>query len=288
MQTEDHPLAYADFEGIIPKGQYGGGTVLLWDRGTWEPQDADPHKAFAAGNLKFLLEGYEATRRIRAGPDQSRRGPRGGARRRAELAAHQGDGRRGARREAAGIVTDARPESVATQTDAGGDRRRPRARLALEPRRRSTSTRHRRAPSEAPFPAALRPPRPAARRSAARRRRLAARDGHPRRAAARPRRQRRRAALRSRRARRCRRRPRASARPSPTPSACCRPPTLLVDGVLTAVSPDGHARSEGAGAHAGRRRARRPDLLPLRSALTSTATTCATSRSPGARRCSTS
>ena len=41
MHVEDHPLDYGGFEGIIPKGQYGGGTVLLWDRGTWEPQE-DP------------------------------------------------------------------------------------------------------------------------------------------------------------------------------------------------------------------------------------------------------
>ena len=38
VRTEDHPLDYADFEGIIPKGQYGGGTVAVWDRGTWEPE----------------------------------------------------------------------------------------------------------------------------------------------------------------------------------------------------------------------------------------------------------
>src|SRR5262252_9862023 len=56
MHVEDHPLEYGSFEGIIPKGQYGGGTVLLWDRGTWEPV-GDPHKAYRAGSLKFTLNG---------------------------------------------------------------------------------------------------------------------------------------------------------------------------------------------------------------------------------------
>ena len=56
VHVEDHPLAYGDFEGIIPKGQYGGGTVLLWDRGTWEPQE-DPVAGYAKGNLKFILKG---------------------------------------------------------------------------------------------------------------------------------------------------------------------------------------------------------------------------------------
>jgi bifunctional non-homologous end joining protein LigD len=60
VHVEDHPLGYGDFEGIIPKGQYGGGTVLLWDRGTWhleEDAEKDPVKAYRKGKLKFRLEG---------------------------------------------------------------------------------------------------------------------------------------------------------------------------------------------------------------------------------------
>jgi len=56
MQTEDHPLAYGGFEGIIPKGQYGGGTVMLWDRGTWE-SIGDAHETYRAGRMKFRLKG---------------------------------------------------------------------------------------------------------------------------------------------------------------------------------------------------------------------------------------
>jgi len=55
--TEDHPIEYGGFEGIIPKGQYGGGTVLLWDRGTWIPEGPDPEAAYKKGALKFRLEG---------------------------------------------------------------------------------------------------------------------------------------------------------------------------------------------------------------------------------------
>src|SRR5664279_1335544 len=54
VEVEDHPLNYGDFEGTIPKGQYGGGTVMLWDRGFWTPlTDEDPEKSLRKGELKF-------------------------------------------------------------------------------------------------------------------------------------------------------------------------------------------------------------------------------------------
>src|SRR5262245_30682302 len=58
VEVEDHPVEYADFEGIIPEGQYGGGTVLVWDKGTWTPE-GDPVSALAKGTLKFSLEGQK-------------------------------------------------------------------------------------------------------------------------------------------------------------------------------------------------------------------------------------
>ena len=58
VRTEDHPLGYATFEGTIPKGEYGGGTVMLWDRGTWTPHPGkDPVKTLAEGHLHFTLDG---------------------------------------------------------------------------------------------------------------------------------------------------------------------------------------------------------------------------------------
>lgn len=56
VRTEDHPLEYGDFEGAIPKGEYGAGEVMLWDRGTWKPQ-GDPRKGLEKGVLKFELDG---------------------------------------------------------------------------------------------------------------------------------------------------------------------------------------------------------------------------------------
>src|SRR6187200_2987497 len=58
VEVEDHPLDYGDFEGTIPKGEYGGGTVQMWDRGFWAPQGPKkPEDALAAGDFKFVLAG---------------------------------------------------------------------------------------------------------------------------------------------------------------------------------------------------------------------------------------
>ena len=56
VRVEDHPLDYGSFEGTIPEGEYGGGTVMLWDEGTWEPI-GDPHEALEEGDLKMKLNG---------------------------------------------------------------------------------------------------------------------------------------------------------------------------------------------------------------------------------------
>jgi len=57
MQVEDHPIDYAKFEGIIPAGEYGGGTVMVWDFGTWDAESPDVDAAIAKGDLKFILHG---------------------------------------------------------------------------------------------------------------------------------------------------------------------------------------------------------------------------------------
>ena len=102
VEVEDHPVAYGTFEGTIPKGQYGGGTVQLWDRGTWSPQGDDPESDLKAGHLKFEIQGRRmkgkwALIRLRDDParpgrkvrhnwllikevdDEARRGPAGDA-----------------------------------------------------------------------------------------------------------------------------------------------------------------------------------------------------------------
>jgi bifunctional non-homologous end joining protein LigD len=164
MMTEDHPMGYADFEGIIPKGQYGGGTVLLWDRGTWEPLEGDPHQEFTAGNLKFRLKGTKLQggfALVRLKPRGPRRGQGDGDDGRSWLLIKERDDE--VRDEAAGIVTDDRPESVATQRtmeEIAGDRSHVwhsnRAQIDL------TSVAD---AKQAPFPAKLAPPKPAPRKT---------------------------------------------------------------------------------------------------------------------------
>src|SRR4029077_442705 len=76
VEVEDHPLDYGDFEGTIPAGEYGGGTVMLWDRGFWLPDGkVDPGQALRAGELKFSLAG----KKLKGGWVLVRMQPKGGA-----------------------------------------------------------------------------------------------------------------------------------------------------------------------------------------------------------------
>jgi len=59
MMTEPHPLDYNGFEGVIPEGEYGGGTVMIWDRGTWKPEVPDVTAALAKGELKLTIQGHK-------------------------------------------------------------------------------------------------------------------------------------------------------------------------------------------------------------------------------------
>ncbi|GAB4273923.1 MAG: hypothetical protein Kow0056_01560 [Coriobacteriia bacterium] len=63
VRVEDHPLDYADFEGVIPDGEYGAGTVMLWDKGTWEPAD-DVERSLKEGKLAFTLSGQKLVGRF--------------------------------------------------------------------------------------------------------------------------------------------------------------------------------------------------------------------------------
>jgi bifunctional non-homologous end joining protein LigD len=114
VQVEDHPLDYAMFEGIIPKGQYGGGTVLLWDRGTWAPQtEGDARAMLAAGNLKFWLKGEKLHGKYALVKIKERRAPGRRDDGRNWLLIKERDAE--ARPEAELDITTARAESVATQ-----------------------------------------------------------------------------------------------------------------------------------------------------------------------------
>lgn len=119
VAVEDHPIDYGGFEGIIPHGQYGGGTVLLWDCGTWTPL-SPPAESLTAGQLKFELLGQKLRGRwvlVKLKERPGRRGPRVGPEDRSWLLIKERD--QFARAEAEGIVTDDQPESVVSGRDMG-------------------------------------------------------------------------------------------------------------------------------------------------------------------------
>ncbi|HXX13348.1 MAG TPA: DNA polymerase ligase N-terminal domain-containing protein [Candidatus Eremiobacteraceae bacterium] len=119
MQVEDHPVDYGGFEGVIPAGEYGGGTVMLWDRGTWTPEDADVDQALKKGSLKFSLKG----KKLRGSWALVRTNSYGGARRNAWLLIKHGDAFASPK-----DITVERPRSVSSRRllaqiarDGGGD-----------------------------------------------------------------------------------------------------------------------------------------------------------------------
>ena len=109
IHVEDHPLDYGDFEGVIPKGEYGGGTVMIWDRGLWHPE-GDPAAAYEKGHLAFELEGEKLKGRWHLIRTKSRPGEK----KEQWLLFKSDDEFAQAEREDGGIV-DEEPDSVATQ-----------------------------------------------------------------------------------------------------------------------------------------------------------------------------
>jgi bifunctional non-homologous end joining protein LigD len=112
VETEDHPMEYGAFEGTIPEGQYGGGTVMLWDRGIWVPE-GDPEEGYRDGRLRFRLEGEKLygtwiLTRMSPKPDEPRPG---------WLLIKSDDA--AARGEDEPEIVDEAPESVVTGRDLG-------------------------------------------------------------------------------------------------------------------------------------------------------------------------
>src|SRR5262249_29260194 len=119
VHVEDHPLEYGTFEGSIPAGEYGAGSVLLWDRGEWIPKE-EPHEGYKKGKLKFELVGEK----LRGGWTLARVGGPSGEGGKNWLLLKERDGV--ARPLAEGDILDERPESVAGEPSIADA---PRARL---------------------------------------------------------------------------------------------------------------------------------------------------------------
>ena len=112
VHVEDHPLEYGGFEGTIPKGEYGGGTVIVWDRGTWAPV-GDATKGYAKGHLEFDLAGEK----LRGRWNLVRMAGKPGEKRENWLLIKADDAF--AKPETAEDILDARPDSVATNQLSG-------------------------------------------------------------------------------------------------------------------------------------------------------------------------
>ena len=136
VHVEDHPLDYGAFEGVIPEGEYGGGTVLLWDRGTWVAAELRPGGGLPQGLAQIHPPRRKVARQLGAGAD-GRQGRQRAAR---ELAADQGARRRGGaaerRRRRRRQPAQRRERPVDRR-----DRRRSRPGLAFEPRRQRKAAR---------------------------------------------------------------------------------------------------------------------------------------------------
>lgn len=146
VHVEDHPLAYADFEGRIAEGQYGAGEVIVWDRGVWQPDDADPAAAYRAGKLKFHLLGDK----LSGGWTLVRTGGRDAGKEHWLLIKERDD--------AARAVTDydilaARPESVASHARLAADTPK-QAEKAAMPRKAAKARESSAAAPEAALPGA--------------------------------------------------------------------------------------------------------------------------------------
>lgn len=156
VHVEDHPLEYGGFEGIIPRGEYGGGTVMVWDTGTWDPLD-DARRGYAKGHLKFRLHGEK----LHGGWHlvRSRRADEG---EKEQWLLFKDDDAE-ARPESAGIITEREPhsaqtgrsiEQIAEEADATWSSNRPPKDAKQAARASSSSTPKQAAPARKPARAA--------------------------------------------------------------------------------------------------------------------------------------
>jgi bifunctional non-homologous end joining protein LigD len=139
VHVEDHPLSYGGFEGVIPPKQYGAGTVIVWDRGTWEPA-GDPHAGYRAGKLKFQLHGEK----LKGGWTLVRMRSDAGSRHEPWLLIKERDAQ--VRPASDFSVVDALPDSVLAASSAG--RKKAAAVKPASPKKSAASTQQRKAPGK--------------------------------------------------------------------------------------------------------------------------------------------